>query len=180
MCNNTIGTFTDHRDGRVYKTVIIGTQTWMAENLDYNAKDSKYYKDDPDKYKKYGRLYDWNTATANGFAPLGWHLPKKIEWEILLDAVGGSLTAGTVLKSKSGWNKNNGTDNSDFSALPGGYYSCGKKEFYKAHSNGLWWSADANDTTPSSAHYYHIDSSATIHSRSGTKYNLYSVRCVQD
>ena len=106
------GVFTDSRDGKKYKTVKIGSQMWMAENLNYNASDSKCYDNNPDNCAKYGSLYNWNTAKTA--CPKGWHLPSKAELE--------KLTSAVKLKAKSGWNSNgNGTDNFGFSALPGGY-----------------------------------------------------------
>jgi uncharacterized protein (TIGR02145 family) len=169
------GTFTDPRDGKVYRIKMMpGGKIWMVENLAYNAKDSKCYDDDENNCQKFGRLYDWGTAM--NVAPQGWHLPTKTEWDVLMMAVGCSLTAGTILKSKSSWN---GTDNFDFSALPGGYCNS-KGEYNHINSYGYWWSANDNNTTTSSAHYYYMDSSETIYSRSGTKSNWYSVRCVKD
>ena len=133
------GTLTDF-DGQTYKTVTIGTQTWMAENLNYEADGSYCYNDDTTNCSKYGRLYTWTTAVGyvpasnstriynlpsghvQGVCPSGWHLPSKAEWETLFVAVGGALTAGEVLKSMSGWDsRGKGTDVFGFSALPAGY-----------------------------------------------------------
>ena len=81
-----IGKFTDTRDGKTYKTTKIGTQTWMAENLNYNADGSVCYRDKIENCVKYGRLYDWETAMK--VCPAGWHLPKNEEWDILINYVG--------------------------------------------------------------------------------------------
>jgi len=129
-------TFTDPRDGKVYKTVKIGNQVWMAENLNYDASGSKCYNNDPANAEKYGRLYDWETAKK--VCPAGWHLPSEEEWEILIDFVGGAEIAGTKLKAKFGWNDFNGTDDFGFSALPGGRMSYG---FCEVGYSGFWWSA---------------------------------------
>lgn len=150
----TTGTMTDSRDGRTYNTVTIGTQTWMAQNLNYESADSYCYNDIASNCTKYyGRLYTWAAAmdgagtwSANGkgcgdhvtcsptypvrgVCPEGWHLPSNAEWETLFDAVGGKSTAGTKLKSTSGWNSGGGTDAFGFSAFAAGdrdsdgYYS---------------------------------------------------------
>src|SRR5215469_10890371 len=88
----TYGSFTDSRDSKTYRTVVIGTQTWMAENLNYNATGSKCYNDSTQYCDLYGRLYDWTTAMAGvssssanpsgvlGICPVGWHLPSDAEW----------------------------------------------------------------------------------------------------
>jgi uncharacterized protein (TIGR02145 family) len=82
--------FTDPRDGKVYKTIKIGTQTWMAENLAYKPTDGVCFWDTKDSsyVAKYGYLYGLKTALI--IAPEGWHLPTKQEWETLYDYLGGN------------------------------------------------------------------------------------------
>jgi len=105
-------TFTDPRDGKQYKIVTIGDQTWMAENLNYNASggkcggndnnDKKLYNENTINCDKYGRLYNWETSRK--VCPYGWHLPSRGEWKALMNFAGGEKIAGKKLKAKSGWN----------------------------------------------------------------------------
>jgi uncharacterized protein (TIGR02145 family) len=136
------GTFTDPRDGKTYKTITIGKQTWMAENLNYEASGSKSYDNSESNSQKYGRLYNWETAKK--VCPPGWHLPSDKEWQELVNFAGGTKTAGTRLKARSGWNdyegrSGNGTDEFGFSALPGGDGSL-EGSFGGAGNTGSWWS----------------------------------------
>jgi uncharacterized protein (TIGR02145 family) len=112
------GTMTDWRDPKEYKTVQIGEQIWMAENLAYNnpKNQSDCFRDSVSNCIKYGRLYTWEVA--NKICPKGWRLPTKSEFESLLSYAGGRdrkkalkiLTADSIL---------------GFNALLGGYYySC--------------------------------------------------------
>jgi len=135
------GTFTDSRNGKTYKTVVISGKRWMAENLNYPAQNignSWCYGDNNANCNKYGMLYDWNGARMS--CPSGWHLPSSGEWNDLVAKAGGSMAA-LKLKAKSGWYQNaNGTDEYGFSALPGGgHYSDGS--FQNAGNNGYWWTA---------------------------------------
>ncbi len=161
--------FTDSRDGKTYKKVTIGTQTWMAENLNYRTPNgaSRCYPisgstntsdADNDNCNTYGRLYDWSTAMSlasscnssscsvqtkhKGICPTGWHIPSFAEWTTLTNYVDSS-TAGAKLKSAIGWNSNgNGTDNYGFSALPGGGGNIlSESSFSHVGDTGAWWSA---------------------------------------
>ena len=116
------GTLTDDRDGKKYKTVKIGDQVWMAENLNYagpNDDISRCYEDMPVTCEAGGRLY--SLSVADTVCPSGWHLPKKEEFEILLTTVGGIDKASNELRSISGWtNDYSGSDAYGFSAVPTG------------------------------------------------------------
>jgi len=174
------GTFTDSRDGQKYKTVKIGNQTWMAENLRFKIGDSWCYENSADSCAKYGRLYDWHMTK---FAcPKGWHLPSKGEWTELVTVVGSS-TAGKKLRSKSGWNNmkdgssGNGTDDYGFSALPGGGRDSGG-DFYYVGTFGSWWTATEGKSgyAYSRSMYYYDD---YVNEGDDGKDYGFSVRCVQ-
>jgi uncharacterized protein (TIGR02145 family) len=193
--------FCDTRDNKLYKYVIIGEQTWMAENLNYAAKGSKCYNNKSANCEKYGRLYNW--ATAMKACPKGWHLPSEKEWSNLEKAVGGKLnmecedesdccyyfsTAGNALKSQSGWNDNgNGEDEFGFSALPSGVGNS-DGSFNEVGILGIWWSSnDYNNGT-----WYRFiskynnkvdwggDPGLCSYGYNGWNASLFSVRCVQD
>ena len=174
------GTFTDTRDGKVYRIVQVGGQVWFAENLNYAAEGSMCYENSPDSCAKYGRLYDW--ATALKVCPAGSHLPSDGEWNVLVDYVGGEEKAGTKLKSSTGWNSKSGvpvgTDNYGFSALPNGYgVSVGS--FDAAGYGGSWWSAteDYADGAWHRSIYYDFQN---VGRHDGGKTVLFSVRCMAD
>ncbi len=161
-----------------YQSVTIGTQTWLAKNLNYNVDGSKCYGDSESNCTTYGRLYNW--AAAMEVCPSGWHLPSDAEWTALTDYVGDSSTAGTKLKSASGWNSGGiaGTDDYGFAALPGGYGLSGG-DFYDVRYDGYWWSA--SEFSSVSAYYMGMYySSKNVGYNYDIKSNLFSVRCVQD
>ncbi|MDR2593245.1 MAG: PEGA domain-containing protein, partial [Fibromonadaceae bacterium] len=169
--------FTDSRDGKKYRTVMIGTQTWMAENLNYNANSSKCYENKPANCEKYGRLYNWNTAKMA--CPKGWHLPSDNEWQTLVNFAGGNGIAGKNLKAKNGWNSNgNGEDAFGFSALPGGYSSSGGS-FGSIGYDGNWWSSSEYKGNNAYNRYMYYSYEKVSYS-DGVKSSLQSVRCLQD
>jgi uncharacterized protein (TIGR02145 family) len=180
--------FTDNRDSKVYRKVQIGTQTWMAENLNYAAEGSKCYENNESNCAKYGRLYNW--ATAKQACPTGWHLPADAEWTTLVNYAGGAGTAGKKLKSASGWPTTdwgenlNGTNDYGFSALPGGSGFSDNK-FEGGGRAGTWWSATKNNAGYiwfRSIQYGHGDGvGGERESRADSDERCdHSVRCVQD
>jgi len=172
------GVLTDSRDGKKYKSVKIGEQTWMAENLNYEVSGSKCFKNDSTNCTKYGRLYNW--STAKDACPSGWHLPSKSEWEIL-DDVGGEKVAGKKQKAKSGWNKNgNGTDDYGFSALPGGGGGSNGNFFNLYGDYGYWWSSSEYNVNYAYSRWLIGSNEDILWSKESDKYDLFSVRCIQD
>jgi len=146
------GTFTDPRDDQTYTTIDIGSQTWFAENLNYNTGDgnnnSWCYDNNGSNCDIYGRLYTWEAATSA--CPDGWHLPSDDEWTTLIDFLGGEDVAGGKMKETgtTHWNSPNAgaTNSSGFTALPGGYRST-NGGFYDRGSFGIWWSATEYSST---------------------------------
>lgn len=113
------GVLKDKRDGKTYKTVVIGFQEWMAENLNYKTRKSWCYNNKKSNCDKYGRLYTW--WDAMDACPNGWRLPNDTHFEELISAVGGSKYATSKLKSKTGWSDNgNGEDSFGFAVKPAG------------------------------------------------------------
>ena len=167
--NCEYGELTDDRDGKKYKTVKIGDQWWMAENLNYETGSSDCFSYGNTNCVKYGRLYAWGDAMdsagtwstngkgcgrfgkdcspiypVRGICPNGWHLPDTTEWGTLLAAVGGREIAGKKLKSMSGWydykgEKGGGTDDFGFSALPAGLL--GDDGYYDEGEDAYFWSS---------------------------------------
>ncbi|MDR1830631.1 MAG: fibrobacter succinogenes major paralogous domain-containing protein [Candidatus Fibromonas sp.] len=194
-------TFTDSRDGKKYKSVKIGKQTWMAQNLDYHGEDGKLGKCDgnePENCEKSGRLYDWSTAMNidakfnkekwggsavkhQGICPKGWHLPDTTEWQTLVDFAGGTKVAVEKLKAKSGWDKcGNGTDEYGFSALPGGN-GCGHTEYKALALEGAWWSTSESTSRTADIQFMnHKDYNRGLERINHNKSYSLSVRCIKD
>jgi len=188
-----------------YRTVQIGEQVWMAENLDYRVLFSRCYDNKESNCKTYGRLYTWATAmnlpiicnkiscssqiSANhrGICPEGWHIPSKEDWDELVRAVG---SLGRNLKAVSGWKQNgSGEDRYGFSALPGGrgnpaggssmvdpYIST----FNDVGERGTWLSSSEYSDVfayDRNMTYYEVNAINRGYIR---KLDLFSVRCVMD
>lgn len=170
-------TFTDSRDGQRYKTVKIGNQVWMAENLNYKTNDSYCYNNDEGMCKKYGRLYKWNAA--KNACPSGWHLPSNEEWNTLWTAVGGTNTAGTKLKSKNGWNSNgNGTDSFGFAVLPAGHRS-GDGYFRNEGYRAFFWSSTELSSDDAYSWYFFYNNDFVHRDYDNLNYG-FSVRCLRN
>ena len=122
-----VGTLYDIRDERVYNTACIGKQVWMAENLDFDVSGGDCYDNDTNNCKKFGKLYDFQTALAGqsqsntnpsrvrGICPMGWHLPSASEWDQLIAFVGGAKSGKALESTTYG-----GTNSSGFNGLAAG------------------------------------------------------------
>ena len=174
-----IGSITDSRDGQTYKTVTVGTQTWMAQNLTYKTANSYCYGDTSSNCNKYGRLYTWDAAASA--CPSGWHLPTKEEFETLFTVVGGQSTAGKMLKSTSGWSSSgdsvSGTDAFSFSALPAGYRN-GAGDFTSEGEFAYFWSSTENNYGNVYLVYLYYNS-GKANMNLDLKSDGFSVRCVK-
>ena len=196
-------------DGNSYKTVYIGTQQWMGENL----KTSKYsdgttipnvidviqwsnpttgawayYNNDAANNTKYGKLYNWYAVSPGNknVCPTGWHVPTDTEWAVLTDYLGGLSVAGGKMKEvgTTSWVSPNteSTNTSLFAGLPGGKRNLNANyelNFIDIGREGYWWSGADYDT--GYAWYRHLGYDGGNAGRSGTnKGNGLSVRCLRD
>ncbi|MCX6233151.1 MAG: fibrobacter succinogenes major paralogous domain-containing protein [Bacteroidetes bacterium] len=196
-------------DGNVYQTVIIGTQVWMVENLKttkYNdgtpiplvtdgtnwwnhTPEYCWYNNDIANKEIYGALYNWfavDTASNGGknIAPIGWHVPTEAEWTILTTYLGGDSLVGGKLKEKGTihWLSPNtsATNESGFTALPGGYREY-TGSFYYIGDSGYWWSSSNHELYAQDAWCRHMNYYYSYAGRAyyGKQYG-FSVRCVKD
>ena len=197
------GELIDSRDDQIYRTVKIGDQWWMAENLNYETTRSYCYEKSVEYCSKYGRLYLWSAAMdsagrwsengkdcgygitcsptypVRGVCPEGWHLPSRTEWKNLFVAVGGSTNSGTVLKSTSVYSNTKPTDAYGFSALfPGIMRSNwtyeGEKRYVHFQSSTEYSNQKVCNLTFNNIYTFGI-----IDSDNEKDYG-YSVRCIKD
>lgn len=200
----TYGTMTD-QDGNVYKTVTIGTQTWMAENLrttKYNDGTSIPYvtKDDElsslstgaywnydntsntDTIATYGRFYNWYAVNTGKLAPKGWRVPTDADWTQLTTYLGGESVAGDKLKEvgTAHWiSPNTGaTNETGFTALPGGF-SGNYLSFNYIGYYGYWWSSTEGEASKAWSRWIHYNLSY-VSKIYGLKERGFSVRCLRD
>jgi len=173
-------TITDSRDGQVYLTVQIGSQCWLQKNMNYTTGNSWCYDNDPANCNTYGQLYDWETALK--VCPSGWHLPSNEEWTILTNFLGGEKVAAGKMKEvgTAHWSTPNigATNNSGFTALPGGhrYYLGG---FYKLTSWAPFWSS-TEYTSPRAWSLILLNKYKGVYRDHHLKTTGYSVRCLKD
>lgn len=188
--------FIDARDKQIYKKVTIGTQTWMAENLNYETANSLCYMD---SCAKYGRYYTWADAMdsaavysdnakgcgydvectiktpARGICPEGWHIPDSTEWRTLYSVMGKSSNA---MQAKGFDNWPDATDAYGFSALPAGGKLGG--EFLDVGGYARFWSAaEFTEYDNHSADYWYLNAIGATLSFTDENFSL-SVRCLKD
>lgn len=177
------GVFTDSRDGAKYKTIEIGTKTWMSENLNFGDSaavpelvgKSWCYNGDLDKCAEYGRLYTFDAAKSA--CPAGWRLPSEDDWNELLDKVlgdGGSKEwkdGVPYLISSTGWSGVDAVGDFDFSAYPAGTKKYNSDSFYGLGDETNFWNEDGSCLM--------IKSNSLI-IESHVKNYGFSVRCVKN
>lgn len=189
----------------VNNEVQIGTQIWMTKNLNV----SRYRNGaiipqvtDPTEWANlttgawcydyndtsiggvYGKLYNWYAVNdPRGLAPNGWHIPSDDEWATLTTYLGGLSVAGGELKESgiSHWRSPNAgaTNNSGFTAIPGGYRD-GDGTFHLAGANGYWWTSSESSATNGINRRILYDSGFAYRSILYGKGNAFSIRCVKD
>jgi uncharacterized protein (TIGR02145 family) len=181
------GYFIDSRDGQEYGFIDINSQTWMAENLNYETAISWTYNNDPANGNIYGRLYTWEEALT--VCPSGWSLPSDDQWKQMEMALGMSRSEaddigwrgtdeGKKMKSTSGWNlSGNGTNSSGFNAIPGGRLS---ERFIHFGKGAAWWSSSEYSGTDAWGRGRSYDYDQSFRGHNNPKTSGFSVRCLKD
>jgi uncharacterized protein (TIGR02145 family) len=205
--NLTYGTVTDI-EGKNYKTIPVGIQTWMAENLKttkYNdgsaipkvVSDAQWtnittpaycwFEDNDSLYADiYGGYYNWFTVNTGKLCPAGWHIPSDAEWQVLVDFLGGNKVAGSKIKETgtNNWVLSNkdATNATGFTALPSGMRGATDGTFSGQGYYGGWWSSTELDPSPlASAWNRWIHGDTTVVARSQIfKKDGFNVRCLKD
>lgn len=191
-------------DGNEYDTVVIGTQVWLAEDLkttkynngvsiplvtDNNQWSSMssaafcWYNNDPSVKENYGGLYNWWAVNVSFLCPIGYHVPKKEEWETLINYLGGEETAGDKLKATGTqfWSTgNHATNETGFTAMPGGWCSPNDGTFASLGWSGSWWSSSPGLDDYSSWRVDMYASWSGAYLMGLSKKAGFSVRCIKD
>jgi uncharacterized protein (TIGR02145 family) len=202
--NNYSGLVSDI-EGNTYKTVTIGTQTWMAENLRVARYKNGtaiplvtdptawvglttpgycwYNNDEATNKATYGALYNWYTVITGNLCPTGWHVPTDAEWTTLTTYLGGESVAGGKLREvgTAHWASPNtgATNETGFTALPGGYrYYTGT--YLTIGYAGYWWSSTGSSATNAWYRYMYYYNPLVSRDGYGSKESGFSVRCLRD
>jgi uncharacterized protein (TIGR02145 family) len=202
------GSFT--YQGQTYNYVRIGTQTWMAENLNYDIGNNMCYENDPANCTAYGRMYKWatvvgkteaecgygnscdlpSTGHVQGICPEGWHVPRRAEVETLVEAAGGDDFAGKALKATSTWSDyenngkvyGNGTDATGFTGYSTGTCSGSSSEPY-CNYDGMYthmWTITENYSGDEAYYFGLLWMGNGVTLLTGDKRDYKNLRCVQD
>ena len=204
------GSICDNRDGKVYKITTVGTQVWMAENLNYfscSIKDDSWcYDDNAENCDKYGRLYSWTaamginksyqteyanlTGVQRGNCPEGFHMPSEAEWSDFYDfvanyAIEQSNDEGAVVRAKDAWPNESyypATDDFGFAMLPAGEKSF--TGFKDLGEKAFFWTADEDHRDvvggPRNVGIWTVSSMFGFGGGSLMKDEGLSVRCIKD
>ena len=174
--------------GRAYKTVIIGSQHWMAQNLNYDVDESYCYGNNSSNCTTYGRLY--TLSAAEKACPVGWHIPTLSDWNTLINLAKMGTYAngkpGYKLKSRTGWSDytyfgdpEDDRDGFGFSALPAGSRNNMGSFAYIGQSACFW-----GTTLNLGSAYAYLACVQDSNDDAGVGSQLinyaYSARCIQD
>jgi uncharacterized protein (TIGR02145 family) len=185
---------------KVPGSVTIGTQIWAEANLNVStfrngdtipeAKTNQewvsageagkpawcYYNNNPATGQKYGKLYNWYAVNdPRELAPAGWALASEEDWAKLVYYLGGPDVSGTKMKSSTGWGGDNGTNESGFNGLPGGY-RVENGLFMNLGNTGTWWSVNESKSNAAFDHYLVLG--PAIGRSNNSKQRGESVRCI--
>ena len=208
FCENVpAGMLCDNRDGHLYRIVTIGSQVWMAQNLNYRAEGSSCYENKAENCKLHGRLYPWTVAMGldasyathsaeavlskphKGICPEGYHMPtsedmKKLVSYIMKHNRYEKERSGTILKMAFSWKHSEewpeGTDRFGFSAMASGFKNARGEFREMGHDADFWVAEESNN--PSHAPYWNLyyDNDEFLGDYSKTKAYSYSVRCLRN
>ena len=180
-------------DGKVYKTVTIGSQVWMAENLsttklndgiiieNVTYDNNRWSFMETPGYCTYKSeiLYNGRAVATGKLAPKGWHVPTDADWTTLITFLGGEGVAGGKMKEAgtTHWIEPNqgATNSSGFTALPAGFRN-GSGWFYYSGVYGYWWGSDSDGGLS----YINLSSYSEAVIRGSVSNSGFSVRCIKD
>ena len=164
----------DSRDGESYKTVYIGSQHWMAENLRYRADES-----DTLKAGRYGRRYTWAEAIDSSICPNGWHIPSSEEWKTFIDELEKLSTKPfEIIADGDDWQTSSGNNSTGFTAVPAGMSSGGT--ISRSNQAFIWSSSTLDEEkNPDAAPCLRI-SEKGVRIEGLEKFYKISIRCIED
>jgi uncharacterized protein (TIGR02145 family) len=174
------GSFTDTRDSKTYKTVKIGSQTWMAQNISYKTDESWNYENNELNGETYGRLYTWKAALSA--CPAGWHLPSDDDWKTLERILGMSEEEVNSTYYKRGYNlaplfKIGGS--AGFDIQMSGFRHGYDKNFYKLGEVCMMWTSTSNGSDFAFTRSFYPDADMLSRDNNYVQYGL-PVRCVKN
>jgi uncharacterized protein (TIGR02145 family) len=176
------GSLVDPRDNKTYKTIVLGNQEWMAENLNYATESKSWYYDNSDSLGAiYGRLYCWDEAL--NACPAGWSLPSDEEWKILERHLGipdSTLNVLGYIGTDQGTRLKAGGD-TGFNVLMGGYYfERWVKSFYYIGQYATFWTSTSEDEECAFIRDFSINDPTIFRNSQSKNYMRFSVRCIKN
>lgn len=187
------GSFTDSRDGQIYRTATIGSQTWFAQNLNFKTSNSFCYLKKKENCEMFGRLYLWSSAMDSA-CPSGWRLPSKNDFETLFNAIDRFINAdkkplqagigmGKVLKSQEYWLDRiiaeSSTDDYGFSVLPAGDRNY-DGNFFNIKEQAIFWTSTQEDENRAYGVAFSFNNSGVETRYYYQKSSGFSIRCIKD